>query len=121
ANVQRTHHEAPAIARLRGVGKTFQRGKDPIPVLSGLDLDLVEGSFVALMGPSGSGKSTLLNLLCGLDRPTAGTLEVAGVDLGALSEGELTRWRSRTIGFIFQAYNLLPVLTARQNVELPLL
>ncbi|MFO0580553.1 MAG: ABC transporter ATP-binding protein [Polyangia bacterium] len=112
---------APPIARLRGVRKSFERAGETLTVLSGLDLDIPTGSFEALMGPSGSGKTTLLNLLAGLDRPTSGSVVVAGADLGAMSEAQLATWRSRTIGFIFQAYNLMPVLTALENVELPLL
>jgi len=112
---------AESIARLRGVKKTYRRGSDPINVLDGLDLDLAAGSFDALMGPSGSGKTTLLNIMAGLDRPTAGSVLVAEQDLSGMSEGALAQWRSRTIGFIFQSYNPLPVLTALQNVELPLL
>jgi putative ABC transport system ATP-binding protein len=113
--------EPHAIVRLRGIGKTFWRGKEPVKVLENLDLDVPEGSFEALMGPSGSGKSTLLNLIAGLDRPTKGTIVVDGKDISQLGDGALATWRSRTIGFIFQAYNLMPVLTAAQNVELPLL
>lgn len=112
---------AASIIALRGVRKTYFRGKEPIHVLSDLDLDVPVGGYEALMGPSGSGKSTLLNLIAGLDRPSAGSLRVAGADLGALSDSQLARWRSNTIGFIFQAYNLMPVLTAVENVELPLL
>lgn len=111
----------PAIVELRGVGKTFFRDKEPVPVLEGIDLDIPEGSFEALMGPSGSGKTTLLNLIAGLDKPTRGTAKVAGKDLTAMSDSELASFRSQTIGFIFQAYNLMPVLTAIENVELPLL
>ncbi len=110
-----------AIIRLRGLGKTYSRGEEQIRVLEGLDLEVPKESFEALMGPSGSGKSTLLNLIAGLDRPTAGTLEVAGQRLDQMSEGALAKWRANTIGFIFQSYNLLPVLTALENVELPLL
>jgi putative ABC transport system ATP-binding protein len=110
-----------SIVKLREVFKTFWRGKEPVRVLENLDLDVPEGSFEALMGPSGSGKSTLLNLIAGLDRPSKGAIEVAGADIGGMSDGQLARWRSRTIGFIFQSYNLMPVLTAAQNVELPLL
>jgi len=118
----RTAAPAPkSIVTLRGIFKTFWRGKEPVRVLENLDLDVPEGSFEALMGPSGSGKSTLLNLIAGLDRATKGTLEVAGADIGAMSDAQLAKWRSRTIGFIFQSYNLMPVLTAAQNVELPLL
>jgi putative ABC transport system ATP-binding protein len=110
-----------AIIRLRGLGKTYSRGDEQIRVLEGLDLEVPKESFEALMGPSGSGKSTLLNLIAGLDRPTAGTLEVAGQRLDQMGEGALAKWRASTIGFIFQSYNLLPVLTALENVELPLL
>ena len=109
------------IVELRGVAKTFFRGKEPIAVLENLDLEIPEGSYEALMGPSGSGKSTLLNLIAGLDRPTRGSAVVAGNDLTAMSDGDLAKFRSRTMGFIFQAYNLMPVLTAVENVELPLL
>ena len=90
-------------------------------MLDGLDLTVPEGEFLALMGPSGSGKTTLLNLIAGIDRPTSGQVIVAGTDVGALSEGALAQWRSRNVGFIFQFYNLIPVLTAVENVELPLL
>jgi putative ABC transport system ATP-binding protein len=110
-----------SIVTLSGISKTFYRGKEPIPVLESLDLDVPTGSFEALMGPSGSGKSTLLNLIAGLDRPTKGSVKVAGSDLTNMSDGELAKWRSQTIGFIFQSFNLIPVLTAAQNVELPLL
>src|SRR5580658_10484140 len=113
--------EAKAIVRLRGVKKIYRRDKEAIPVLDGIDLDIPEGAFEALMGPSGSGKTTLLNLIAGIDRPTSGTIEVAGTDISKLSEGALAEWRSRHIGFIFQFYNLLPVLTAAENVEMPLL
>jgi putative ABC transport system ATP-binding protein len=109
------------IIDLQQVGKTFYRGKEPLSVLDDLDLEIAEGSFEALMGPSGSGKSTLLNLIAGLDRPTRGKAIVAGQDLTHLSDGDLATFRARTIGFIFQAYNLMPVLTAIENVELPLL
>lgn len=111
----------PPIIRLRGVSKSYRRGDVEVPVLQGVDLDIEEGEFEAFMGPSGSGKSTLLNLISGLDRPTAGVVEVAGVDLAQLSEKELSDWRARHVGFVFQFYNLLPVLTAAENVELPLL
>ncbi|WP_437809340.1 ABC transporter ATP-binding protein [Sorangium sp. So ce1078] len=109
------------IVELQGVGKTYFRDKEPIVVLDNITLDIPEGSYEALMGPSGSGKSTLLNLIAGLDRPTRGTARVAGQELTRMSDGELARFRSRTMGFIFQAYNLMPVLTAAENVELPLL
>lgn len=109
------------VIRLRGVGKSFQRGTESIRVLHELDLDVKRGAFEALMGPSGSGKSTLLNLIAGLDHPTHGTVEVSGERIDQLSESQLTHWRSRKIGFVFQTYNLLPVLRAVENVELPLL
>jgi putative ABC transport system ATP-binding protein len=113
--------DSAPIIELVGVVKTFLRGKEPVPVLENIELTIAEGAFVALMGPSGSGKSTLLNLIAGLDRPTRGKAMVAGVNLATMSDGELARFRSRTIGFIFQSYNLMPVLTAVANVELPLL
>jgi putative ABC transport system ATP-binding protein len=109
------------VVRLRGLRKVYRREKEEIPVLDGIDLDIPEGAFEALMGPSGSGKTTLLNLIAGIDRPTSGTIEVSGTELSKLSEGDLAEWRSRNIGFIFQFYNLLPVLTAAENVEMPLL
>ena len=112
--------DAPLIA-LRGVNKTFSRGKERLEVLNDLDLDIPKGSFEALMGPSGSGKTTLLNLIAGLDRPTKGSVEVGGKDIAKLGDSELSRWRSQNIGFIFQHFNLIPVLTALENVELPLL
>ncbi len=110
-----------AIIRIRGLDKTFYRGKEKLEVLSGLDLDVPNGAFEALMGPSGSGKTTLLNLIAGLDRPTRGTLEVAGKELGKMSDGQISAWRAQNIGFVFQHFNLIPVLTALENVELPLL
>jgi putative ABC transport system ATP-binding protein len=110
-----------AIVTLRAVAKAYTRGGESVPVLEGLDLDVPTGSYEALMGPSGSGKTTLLNLIAGLDRPTSGTVEVAGKRLEGLGDGALAKWRSATIGFVFQSYNLLPVLTALENVELPLL
>ncbi len=111
----------PALVEVRGLRKEYRRGTEVVPVLDGLDLDIASGDYLALMGPSGSGKSTLLNLLGGLDQPTAGSIRVAGVAIEGLSSNELASWRARHVGFIFQMYNLLPVLTARQNVELPLL
>ena len=108
------------IVVVRDVFKEFRRDTIKIPVLDGINLEMVSGDYLALMGPSGSGKSTLLNLIAGLDRPTSGTVTVVGQDLGKTSESELARWRSRNIGFIFQLYNLIPVLTAYENVELPL-
>ena len=110
-----------ALVEIRDVYKSFQRDTQQIDVFTGLDLDIAEGSFTALMGPSGSGKSTLLNLLAGLDRPTRGTVRVAGAEVSSMSSGQLASWRARHIGFVFQSFNLLPVLTAFQNVELPLL
>jgi len=109
------------VVRVQGVSKTYYRDQTPVPVLEGIDLEVQEGEFVALMGPSGSGKSTLLNLIAGIDRASAGRVEVAGSELSALSEHALSAFRSRHIGFIFQLYNLIPVLTAFENVELPLL
>ncbi len=109
------------LIHLRGVSKTYYRGTEGVRVLQNLDLDVPKASFEALMGPSGSGKSTLLNLLAGLDRPTEGSIEVSGKRIDQMSEGALARWRADTIGFVFQSYNLLPVLTALENVELPLL
>jgi putative ABC transport system ATP-binding protein len=110
-----------ALVALHSLSKIFQRDSQPITVFEGLDLEFAEGSFTALMGPSGSGKSTLLNLIAGLDRPTSGTVTVASAAVSALGPGALAEWRSRHVGFVFQSYNLLPVLTAYQNVELPLL
>jgi len=110
-----------SIVTLKDIDKTFYRGKEPIHVLEKLDLEVPTGSFEALMGPSGSGKSTLLNIIAGLDRPSSGSVKVAGVELDKLSDGELAKWRSRTIGFVFQSFNLIPVLTAAENVALPLL
>ncbi|RMF64911.1 MAG: ABC transporter ATP-binding protein [Calditrichaeota bacterium] len=109
------------IVELREVSKSYRRGDQRIPVLQKLNLRVPEGEFLALMGPSGSGKTTLLNLIAGIDRPDTGTVVVAGTDLGTLSESELANWRARHVGFIFQFYNLMPVLTAYENVELPLL
>jgi putative ABC transport system ATP-binding protein len=109
------------LVNLHDVEKVFHRGSEDIHVLHRLDLSIAEGEFLALMGPSGSGKSTLLNLLAGLDRPTKGTVEIGGQQIEKLSRRELARWRSRHVGFVFQFYNLLPVLSAERNVELPLL
>ncbi|HEX9579840.1 MAG TPA: ABC transporter ATP-binding protein [Gemmatimonadales bacterium] len=109
------------LVEIRDVHKSFQRDTQRIDVFIGLSLDIGEGSFTALMGPSGSGKSTLLNLVAGLDKPTSGTVRVAGSDVSAMRPGALAAWRARHIGFVFQSFNLLPVLTAYQNVELPLL
>ena len=110
-----------ALVEIREVNKSFQRHEQRIEVFSGLTLDVAESSFLALMGPSGSGKSTLLNLLAGLDRPTSGTVKVAGAEVSSMTPSQLAPWRARHIGFVFQQLNLLPVLTAYQNVELPLL
>jgi putative ABC transport system ATP-binding protein len=109
------------LVQVRGLDKTYQRGSEVIHVLQGLNLNVASGEFVAFMGPSGSGKSTLLNLLGGIDLPSAGTITVAGDEITHLSAGKLTTWRARHVGFVFQMYNLIPVLTAFQNVELPLL
>jgi putative ABC transport system ATP-binding protein len=109
------------LVRLRGVAKDYQRGAEKVHVLHQLDLDIPKGDFLALMGPSGSGKSTLLNLIGGLDRPSGGTIEIAGQRTDSLSDGQLGKWRANHVGFVFQMYNLLPVLTAERNVELPLL
>jgi putative ABC transport system ATP-binding protein len=110
-----------ALVRLRGVAKDYKRGAETVHVLHQLDLDIPKGDFLALMGPSGSGKSTLLNLIGGIDRPTSGTIEIAGQRTDSMSDGDLGRWRANHVGFVFQMYNLLPVLTAERNVELPLL
>jgi putative ABC transport system ATP-binding protein len=109
------------LVALRDVQKVYYRDKLAIPVLAGINLEVAKGDFLALMGPSGSGKSTLLNLIGGIDRPTQGEVRVAGESLGTLPPAKLAAWRARHIGFIFQLYNLIPVLTAQQNVELPLL
>ncbi|HEX9941544.1 MAG TPA: ABC transporter ATP-binding protein [Thermoanaerobaculia bacterium] len=109
------------LVRVQDVHKEYRRGSERIDVLQGINLEIPQGDFLALMGPSGSGKTTLLNLIGGLDRPTSGTVEVAGEPISRLSDGQLAKWRARHIGFIFQFYNLLPVLTAERNVELPLL
>jgi putative ABC transport system ATP-binding protein len=109
------------LVRLTGLGKSFVKGKETITIFDRLDLSIAAGDFVAVMGPSGSGKTTLLNLLGGIDRPSAGEVHVAGERIDSLSEGALARWRAANIGFIFQFYNLMPMLTAAQNVELPLL
>ena len=112
---------SPAAVTLQHVRKVYDRDNEQIVVLNDIDFSVPTGEFVALMGPSGSGKTTLLNLLAGIDRPTSGAVIVAGTDVTRLSEGELAKWRSRTVGFIFQFYNLIPVLTAVENVELPLM
>lgn len=110
-----------SLIRVRGLDKTYRRGSEAIRVLQGLNLDVNAGDFVAFMGPSGSGKTTLLNLLGGLDVPSAGSITVAGDETTHMSARKLTNWRARHVGFVFQMYNLIPVLTAFQNVELPLL
>ncbi|HTJ84397.1 MAG TPA: ABC transporter ATP-binding protein [Polyangiaceae bacterium] len=116
--------EKPAgdtLIKLSQIGKTYTRGDETVKVLQNLDMEIPRASFEALMGPSGSGKSTLLNLIAGLDRPTSGSIDVEGKRIDRMSEGELAAWRANTIGFVFQSFNLLPVLTAVENVELPLL
>ncbi len=110
-----------AIVQVRHLYKSFTRGAEKIDVLQDLNLDVGEGEFLALMGPSGSGKTTLLNLIAGLDQPTAGQIVIGDQEISAMSESELARWRTRNVGFVFQFYHLLPVLTAYENVELPLL
>ena len=110
-----------ALVEIRGVTKTYRRGSEKIEVLHGVNLDIPRGDFVALMGPSGSGKTTLLNLIGGLDTPTSGSITVDRRRIDRLSSAELSKWRARNVGFVFQSYNLLPVLSAQKNVELPLL
>jgi putative ABC transport system ATP-binding protein len=109
------------IVEIRSLSKSYHRGGQVVPVLSDITLDIAAGEFVALMGPSGSGKSTLLNLIAGIDKPDGGTLHVGGIDIVTLSEAQLADWRAEHVGFIFQFYNLMPVLTAFENVELPLM
>src|SRR5687767_15163984 len=116
-----TNGSNPVVIRVENVGKSYTRGRETVEVLSGLSLEIEKGAYEALMGPSGSGKSTLLNLIAGLDKPTKGRIVVDGVDLGSLSEGDRAKWRAANVGFVFQSYNLLPVLTALENTELPLL
>ncbi len=110
-----------SIVSIKGITKSYVRGKQSVNVLDSLNLEIAEGDFVALMGPSGSGKTTLLNLIGGLDRPNAGELHVAGERLDKLSSNALARWRSENVGFVFQFYNLMPMLSAEGNIELPLL
>ncbi|WP_035882373.1 ABC transporter ATP-binding protein [Cupriavidus metallidurans] len=112
---------AAPLVSIRHLAKSYQRGAQTVPVLSDISLDIAEGDFIALMGPSGSGKSTLLNLIAGIDRPDSGELIVGGVDISDLPESALADWRAAHVGFIFQFYNLMPVLTAFENVELPLM
>jgi putative ABC transport system ATP-binding protein len=113
--------EKPPIVQIRNLSKSYTRGSQEIPVLTDINFEIEEGEFVALMGPSGSGKSTLLNLIAGIDKADAGRIFIGGVDITELNETELAGWRSANVGFIFQFYNLIPVLTALENVELPLL
>ena len=110
-----------SMVQVRNVTKVYERGKQKVEVLHGLTLDIPKGDFVALMGPSGSGKTTLLNLIGGLDQPSGGEISVGGEDIARMSGGQLAKWRSNNVGFVFQFYNLMPVLTAEGNVELPLL
>ena len=109
------------LVSLRNITKTYQRGPEQVQVLHGIDLDIASGDFVALMGPSGSGKTTLLNLIGGLDSPTGGEISIEGERIDQMSGGQLSTWRSHHVGFVFQFYNLMPMLTAQKNVELPLL
>jgi putative ABC transport system ATP-binding protein len=110
-----------AIVSIRNLHKTYQRGPEKVDVLHGLDLDIAQGDFAALMGPSGSGKTTLLNLIGGLDSPSSGEISVDGARIDQMTSGQLAHWRSNHVGFVFQFYNLMPTLTAQKNVELPLL
>jgi putative ABC transport system ATP-binding protein len=121
SDVSTYRDQATALIRVRKLCKSYVRGGETVQVLSDLDLDIREGSFEALMGPSGSGKSTLLNLLAGLDQPSSGTIDIGNVGVHSLNEAQLAHFRSQTVGFIFQSFNLIPVLTAIENVELPLL
>jgi len=109
------------LVSVRNLTKTYQRGPERIDVLHGIDMDIAQGDFIALMGPSGSGKTTLLNLIGGLDSPTGGQIDIAGARIDQMNSGQLAHWRSNHVGFVFQFYNLMPMLTAQKNVELPLL
>src|SRR5262245_18655779 len=120
-SAERVPQTSESLVQVSNVVKVYQRDAEELRVLNGISLEVPAGEFVALMGPSGSGKTTLLNLIAGIDRPTSGDVVVNGTNVGALSESELARWRSRNVGFIFQFYNLIPVLRAVENVELPLL
>ncbi len=119
--VQTSAMDNEVLVELNNIGKSYKKGKDLVPVLANLNLTIKRGDFLALMGPSGSGKTTLLNILGGLDSPTSGELMIDGQRIDKFSAAELTRWRASNVGFIFQFYNLMPVLTAEKNVELPLL
>ena len=114
-------NDGVALVAIRDLHKVYMRGEQAVPVLLGLDLDIAAGDFIALMGPSGSGKSTLLNLVAGIDKPSGGSIVVDGVDIASLGDSDLAAWRAAHVGFIFQFYNLMPVLTAFENIELPLL
>jgi putative ABC transport system ATP-binding protein len=111
----------PPIVEVRNLNKSYRRGSEVVPVLEDITFEIEDGEFLALMGPSGSGKSTLLNLIAGIDKPDSGNIEIGGIEITWLSETELAHWRASNVGFIFQFYNLIPVLTAFENVELPLL
>jgi len=111
----------PPIVEIIDISKSYRRGSQVVPVLNNITFSIPQGEFIALMGPSGSGKTTLLNIIAGIDRPDNGTIKVAGLDITALSESELADWRAEHVGFVFQFYNLIPVLNALENVELPLL